>query len=125
MFTNPSRNMYYDRDNCDVYERKGKELSKTESYVINMGTKRQLKRKAFPGEKREECVTGLNRKEDMKINTVYVVTDRLCTELDTKSEVYFSLNEIFGFFYNLSLIPNDKIRKKASAFGQKISIRHQ
>lgn len=48
----------------------------------------------------------------MQINTFYVVIDRLCTQLDTKSEVYFNLNEKLECFYNSSLIQNDKIWKK-------------
>lgn len=107
------------RNNYDAYERKGKELSKTETYVIDIGTKRKPKRKVLPGENTEECVTDLNGKEDMKINTFYVIIDRLSVELHSRSEVYFRQNEVFGFLINLSSISNDEIRNKASALAKK------
>lgn len=106
------------RDNFDSYEKRGKELSKTETYIIdNIDIKRRPKRKALCDEKEDEL--HFNGKEDFKINTFNVVIDRLYSELNERSNVYFKLNEEFGFLCNLSSISNEEIREKASFFATK------
>lgn len=42
-------------------------------------------------------------KEDMKIITFLVVIDRLSTELNKRSDVYYTLNKRFRFLNNLSV----------------------
>lgn len=102
------------RDNFDSYEKRGK----NETYILEM--KRRQKRKALPGEDQEdEPEPHFDGKEDLKINTFNVVIDRLYSELNKRSEVYFSLNEEFGFLNNLSSISNEEIRGKASIVAKK------
>lgn len=108
------------RDDYDSYEKKGKELSKTEIYVLDEGTKRRPKRKKRPDEAEGQGDdTILSGKEDLKINTFNVVIDRLYAELKKRSDVYFDLNGKFGFLNCLSSISNEEIRKNASFLTEK------
>lgn len=104
------------RDEYDLYERKGQELSKIVSYTFDMKKKRTSK--VLPGEIGSDFVTGLSGKEDMKINTFYIVIDKLTTELDKRSEVYLNLFKRFGFLDDLLSLSNDEIRSKASALAR-------
>lgn len=108
------------RDDYDSYEEKGKELSKTQIYVLDEETKRRPTWKKRPDEdKGQDDETLFSGKEDLKINTFTVVIDRLHAELKKRSEVYFGLNANFGFLNCLPSMSNEEIRKNASLLTEK------
>lgn len=106
------------RDDYNSYEEKGKDLSQIDMYVLDEGTKRRPKRKRRPDEA-EDNEPLFSGREDLKINTFNVIIDRLHEELRKRSEVYFDLNEKFGFLSCISSISNEEIKKNATVLMEK------
>lgn len=86
------------RDDYDSYEEKGKELSKTQIYVLDEETKRRPTRKKRPDEdKGQDDETLFSGKEDLKIKTFTVVIDRLHAELKKGQKYTLALMQISDF----------------------------
>lgn len=73
----------------------------------------------------ERVDTKFNPNDHLRINTVYVIIDRLKAELLKRKEAYSEVNALFGFLYDLAKNETDnneieeKIRDKAKALIKK------
>lgn len=60
-------------------------------------------------------------RQNMIVNTFYIVIDNITQELDNRSKIYFDQNEVFGVLYNIDKLNDEEIRQKACGLVDKYS----
>lgn len=112
------------RERYDHYEQKGMELIKSEVANYEVDTKRRRTRKRMPDESKDtnsDTSSRFDGRQDMIVNTFFVVIDNITQELQNRSTIYFDQNAIFGVFYNLYKLNDEEVRQQAYALVNKYS----
>ena len=113
------------RERFNYYEMKGMKLCKSETADYVLDFKRRRKKKQFSDDENNDEDTSkmdlddVDGRQDMIINTFYVIIDRIFSELENRSRIYFNQNKVFGFIYKLLTLKDDEIREKSSLLVQK------
>ncbi|KAL4126405.1 hypothetical protein QTP88_010627 [Uroleucon formosanum] len=106
------------RDRFDDYEVKGKIISKCENYEKDEQRKRNISKRL---DKYIENDVILEGKEAMKINTFFVIIDKLVLELSERSKAYTEIDSLFNFFSDLLFICPKILKERTKRLVEKYS----
>lgn len=106
------------RDRFDDYEVKGKIILKCENYEKDEQRKRNISKRL---DKYIENEVILEEKEAMKINTFFVIIDKLVLELSERSKAYTEIDSLFNFFSDLLFICPKILKERTKRLVEKYS----
>ncbi|XP_060845634.1 uncharacterized protein LOC132925241 [Rhopalosiphum padi] len=97
------------RNTFSHYEKLAMEKSEIKEYKVVRKKKRKI-----PYDESCQGDTSFEARESFKINTYFVITDSLLSELRKRKSYYDDINTMFGFFSNMIDLPVIEVRKKAT-----------
>lgn len=98
------------RDEFFTFENEAKNLSQFINQDYTDVTKRKIIKKLNDGTVESTSLFGA---EKFKVDTFYIIIDKLVTELQSRSDAYNRITELFGFLCNLLNMDDEKVELDA------------
>ncbi|CAK1594583.1 unnamed protein product [Parnassius mnemosyne] len=97
------------RDTFSDIENQAKQLSNFVDQEYSDANKRKVTRMLTD---KESQASSLSPADKFRVNTFYVIIDKLVVELQKRSEAYDRIIQLFGFLTQLLFIETDVLEKK-------------
>lgn len=95
------------RDKFVELESEARKLSSHVNQEYSRDRKRIVTKKLSDGETE---VQALNGSDDFRINTFYIIIDKLTSELKKRSKAYSFITKLFGFLSNILTVSDSELK---------------